>query len=264
MKKDRKQPRFKKPSEFASEAEVTAETAKALDWAASNYAHAMYWHKDFQKLARLDSLEQTEQDRIFNELVVGCIALIMLSLDAPDVGARDEMKSHFRKIQDAVPDAHVCCLQELGVKSKHLKDWKKLIRMRFDEYARDRHGVRAAAMKLESQDKDLDLKGLSRIQAMVPLQTVAIGTHTHICRGETDGRDELFKFILNKLGTFYVKFRVMLEGRRITRLQRMRIAISRALRRIRRSTRKPPTSMFSVRCSMLDVQIFTSPSVCNR
>ena len=232
MKNDGKQPRFKDPSEFTSAEEVTAETAKALDWAASNYAHAMYWQKDFQRLARLDSLGQTEQDRIFNELVVGCIVLIMLSLEAPDIESRDEMKAQFREIQDALPDAHVRCLRELGCKSKHLKEWKTLIRMRFDEYARDRHGVRAAAMKLESQDKDLDLKGLSRIQAMVPLQAVAIGTHDHICRGKTDGHDELFKFILNQLGRFYVEFRVTLEGRRITRLQRMRIAIRRALRRV--------------------------------
>lgn len=239
MAKDRpKQPHFKHPSEFTSAEEVTAETAKALDWAAASYAHAMYWNKEFQKLARLDDLSQVEQDRIFNELVVGCITLIMLSLDAPDLEGRDGMKAQLEDIRDALPDAHVRCLRELGCESKHLKDWKKLIRMRFEEYARDRHGVRAAAMKLESQDKELDLKGLSRIQAMVPLQAVAIGAHEHICRGQTDGRDDLFKFILNQLGRFYVEFRVMLEGRRITRIQRIRAAIRIFFLRLRRRLRR--------------------------
>jgi hypothetical protein len=85
MKKRADKPRFKDPSEFTSAEEVTSETAKALDWAASNYAHGIYWQKEFQRLARLDTLKQAEQDRIFNELVLGCITLIMLSVEAPDL-----------------------------------------------------------------------------------------------------------------------------------------------------------------------------------
>jgi hypothetical protein len=120
----------------------------------------------------------------------------------------------------------------LGVESEHLETWEKLIGMRFEEYARDRHGVRAAAMQLESQDQDLDLHDLSKIQLMVPLQAVAIGMHHHICRSKTDGRDDLFKWILDQLGRFYVEFRVHMEGGRITRLKRIRVAIRRAVRRV--------------------------------
>ena len=57
-----------------------------LDQAACNFAHTMYWHKNFQALARLDQLNQGEQDRIFNELIVANIVLIMLSFEAPDLG----------------------------------------------------------------------------------------------------------------------------------------------------------------------------------
>jgi len=237
MKNRPDKPRFKDPSEFTSAAEVTAETARALDLAAAHYAHGMYWHKDFQRLARLDGLGQGEQDRIFNELVLGCIVLIMLALEAPDLRTRREMKGQFQGIRDALPKAHVRYLRELGVESEYLKDWEKLIGMRFDEYGRDRHGVRAAAMQLESREKDLDLDGLSRIQLMVPLQAVAIGTHDHICRGKTGGRDDLFRYILDRLGGFYVEFRVILEGGRITRLQRLRIAVRRAVRRAFRRQR---------------------------
>jgi len=237
MKRNRDLPRFKKPSELASAEEVTAETARALDLAAAHYAHAMYWHKDFQRLAGLDGLSQGEQDRIFNELVLGCIALIMLSFEAPDLRIASDMKGLFGEIRDALPGAHVRYLREVGVESRHLKDWEKLIGMRFEEYARDRHGVRAAAMQLESREKALEVGDLSKIQLMVPLQAVAIGMHSHICRGKTDGSDDLFKFILNKLGRFYVEFRVIMEGGRITRLRRIRVAAHRAIRRIFRWNR---------------------------
>ena len=59
--------------------------------------------------------------------------------------------------------------------------------MRYEEYARDRHSVRAAAMQIESAEKDLDLNDLSNIQLVLPVQAVAIGCHAHICRGQTDG-----------------------------------------------------------------------------
>jgi len=86
-------------------------------------------------------------------------------------------------------------------------------------------------MKLESEDKDLDMDGLSKIQLMVPLQSVAIGCHHHICRSNTDGRDELLKFILNRLARFYVEFRVIMEGGRVTLLARVRMALRCLLRR---------------------------------
>ena len=235
MRKNRENlPHFKDPSEPSSPEELAAETARALDMAASHHAQAIYWHKDFQSLAKLDRLSQAEQDRIFNELVVGCIVLIMLAFEAPDLRISDELKGYFKELRDAMPGAHARCLGELGIEPKHLKDWAKLIDMRFRQYARGRHGARAAAMQIESRDKDLDLKSLGRIQLAVPLQAVAIGTHDHICRGKTDGRDALFIFILNQLGKFYLHFRVMMEGGKITPLTRARVALYRWIRRLRR------------------------------
>ena len=225
-------PHFKDPSEVSSPEELAAETSRALDIAASHYAHALYWHKDFQGPAKLEGMSQTEQDRIFNELVVGCIVLIMLGLEAPDLRMSDDQKSYLKELRDAMPAAHSRYLGEVGVKSKHLKDWTKLINMRFEEYARDRHDVRAAAMKLKSKEAELDMKGLAGIQMLVPLQAVAIGTHHHICRGKGEDSDELFKCILKHLSKFYVHFRVMMEGGKITPFTHARVAIRRWIRRL--------------------------------
>ena len=120
-----------------------------------------------------------------------------------------------------------------GVEAENLRDWEKLIAMRYEEYAGDRHEVRAAAMQIESSEKGLDLDNLSKIQLLVPVQAVAIGCHHHICRGNTEGQDDLFKLILKALSKFYVEIRVRFEGGRITPLMRLRVTLKRMLRRMR-------------------------------
>jgi len=227
-------PGLKHPSEMTSHEEVAEQTAMALDIAATQYAHTMYWDKEFQKLAKLSSLNQADQDFVFNELIVGCIVLVMLSYEAPDLNIDDEMKGYFKTLRDMMPEAHIKYLQNMGLKSRHLKDWKKLINMRFEEYARDRHDVRSAAMKLRTADRDLDLDSLAGIQLMVPLQAVAIGTHNHICRGKTEGRDELFKCILNMLAKFYTHLRLNTLGKKLSVYQRFRMATHVAMRRLAR------------------------------
>jgi len=108
-------------------------------------------------------------------------------------------------VKGRIPEAYLGHLKNLGVEPKYIRDWKRLIEMRYREYARDQHDVRAAAMQIESGENSLDLDGLSKIQIVVPLQTVAIGCHRHICRGRPAGRDELFKATLQSLSSFYVE-----------------------------------------------------------
>ena len=179
-------------------------------------------------------MSQTEQDRIFNELVVASIVLIMLMIEAPDLRVAEEFRAYLSGLKERIPKAHVDRLRALGVESKHRRDWEKLIAMRYEQYARDRHDVRAAAMQIESSEKDLGFDGLSKIQMLVPVQTVAIDCHHHICRGKTEGRDDLFKLTLRSLSRFYVESRVQLEGGRITPVTRARVAWKRMLRRMRK------------------------------
>ena len=95
----------------------------------------------------------------------------------------------------------------------------------------------SAAMQIESSEKRLDLDDLSKIQMLVPVQAAAIGCHHHICRGETAGRDELFKLTLSSLSGFYAAIRVRLEGGKITLFMKVRGKLKRMLRRIRTGRR---------------------------
>jgi hypothetical protein len=226
-----------KKTKFESLDQMADATAAALVQAAARSAFQLFRDRQFHLLAGFEQLSKVEQDRIFNELVVACIVLIVLVLEAPDLRVADELHSYLSGLNKKVPRAYVDQLRSLGVEAKYLRDWEKLISMRYEEYARDRHDVRAAAMQIGSSEKALDLEDLSKIQMLVPVQTVAIGCHHHICRGKTEGRDELFKLILKALSQFYVEIRVPFEGRRITPFTRARAAVNRMLRRMRTGKR---------------------------
>jgi len=221
---------IKKP-EFESFDQMADTTASALAKAAASSAFDLFKDRQFRRLADLEQLSQTEEDRIFNELMVAFLVLIMLALEAPDLRIPREFRDYCAALNKKIPKAHVDELRHLGVEKKHLKTWKKLINMRYEEYARDRHDVRAAAMEIESSDKGLDIDGLSKIQMLVPVQAVAIGCHHHICRSRTEGRDELFKLTLSSLSKFYVEIRVRFEGGEITPLTRARVALKKILHR---------------------------------
>jgi hypothetical protein len=215
-------------AQFESPEQIAGATATALAQASAHHAFELFRDKEFRRLAGFDTLDQVEQDRIFNELVVAYIVLIVLVLEAPDLRVPPESRDYLATLKEMVPKAYVDDLRTLGVESEHLRVWEKLISLRHEEYAKDRHEVRSAAMHLESREKPLDLDDLSRIQLLVPVQTTAIGCHHHVCRGNTDGRDELFKLTLRSLSRFYADIRIRLEGGKITFMMRAR----RLLRRL--------------------------------
>lgn len=211
--------------------QLAAATATALIQAAAGAAFELFRDHKFRRLAKFDQLSQVEQDRIFNELMVSFLVLTMLLLEAPDLNVDRETRQFLKAVHQATAPAHIAHLRSLGLGEPHLKDWQTLLSLRFDEYARDRLDVRAAAMELRSAEKKLDLDELSNIQLLVPVQTVAIGCHHHVCRGETAGRDELFKVTLKSLSQFYVELRARFEGGPITPLRRAKAAVRRVFRR---------------------------------
>ena len=220
---------MKNKKEFESLDQVANETASALVAAASSSAFKLFQDGQFRRSAGFEQLNQTEQDRIFNELVVAFIILIMLVLEAPDLRVAEEFRGYLSDLNKKIPKAHIDFLKASGVEKKYLRDWKKLIDLRYEEYARDRHDVRAAAMQIESSEKRLDLNDLSKIQMLVPVQAVAIGCHHHICRGDTEGKDDLYKMTLSSLSRFYVLIRVRFEGGKLTPITRVRAALRRIL-----------------------------------
>jgi hypothetical protein len=217
--------------QFESLEKMAGATAAGLVQVAAHNAFQLFRNRDFRRWGSFDIISQVEQDRIFNELVVSYIVLLLLLLEAPDLRIPREFRDYLKDLKKKIPKAYVEYLKTLGVAAEHLRDGEKLIGLRYEEYAKDRHEVRSAAMQIESSEKALDLDDLEKIQMLVPVQTVAIGCHHHVCRGETKGRDELFKLTLKSLSKFYVDIRMRLEGGKVTPLMRARVALNRVVHR---------------------------------
>jgi len=210
-------------------------TAGALDQGASQWAFRLFRDKKFRKMLDFEKLEKIEQDRIFNELVVSDLVLLMITLESPDLRIPEELKEYFLLVKDELPKAHCNLLASYGIEKKYLNDWDKLIKMRYEEYNKDKLDIRKVAMDMDSKKGDLTTKGLEDIQLLLPVQTVAIGCHHHICRGKTKGKDELFKLILKQMGRFYVGVRVPLEGGKIDFWGKLRVGVRHFLNRFKSS-----------------------------
>lgn len=209
--------------------------AASFDKAASGWAFHIFNDKTFQKLAGFDGIEQGERDRIFNELTLATLTLIMLTLDAKDLRTAGEMGEFYASVRDEIPKVHRETLVGYGVEKEHLDLWDKLIAMRYKEYSEDKLEARYAAMQVEAahkKDGTLHPSDMNNITLIVPVQTVAIGCHHHICRGKTEGKDDLFLCLLRHLQRFYLEMRIPLEGSRITPYMRLRMALRHAWRRM--------------------------------
>ncbi len=224
----------KEVPQFESFEQMADVTADGLVKIGAHHAFQLFQDREFRRLAKFDILSPVEHDRIFNELIVSYVVLIILMLEAPDLRVPADFRDYLRLLKERIAQAHLDHLKSMGVQEEHLQGWEKLIDLRYHEYAKDRHEVRAAAMQVESEDKPLELQDLSKIQMLVPVQTVAIGCHEHICRGETKGRDELFKLLLRWLSKFYVDIRVRLEGGKVTPLMKAKVAWKQMIRRRRK------------------------------
>lgn len=217
---------------FESLEEMANATASGLVQAAAGAAFELFRDKKFCQLAKFDTLSQTEHDRIFNELLCAYLILIIFILEAPDLRVDTNSQNYFSDLKERIPSAHIEQLKSFGVQPHHLNDWQKLLTMRYKEYSKDKHNVRAAAMQLEGAKKELDLDDLAKIQLLVPVQAVAIGTHHHNVRGKTKSRDELFKFTLASLSKFYVELRIRFEDSKITPFTKLQVALKKLFKRL--------------------------------
>jgi len=203
--------------------------AKMLDQGVIGLAGKIFWDKKFQKLAEFGKLKQPEKDRIFNELVIAPLTLFMITLEAPDLRQSQEFRDYLLVVRDEIPKAHVKYLKNLRVEKKYLVDWRKLIKMRYEEYSKDKLGARQAMMEFKSKKKDLVPSDLEEINLFLPVFTVVVGCHHHICRSKIEGKDELFKHLIKHLSRFYSEFRATIEGAKITPWKKLQIKLRRLL-----------------------------------
>lgn len=164
----------------------------------ANEAFRMFKSEDIRKLLDFDKVEQVEQDRFFNEMTVTNVILLMLLLDKQIVEAESgERKEYLKALREETPKFFTAFLASLGIKKEYIKDWDRLIKLRYDEYDHDVLEWRGALM-----DVDYDI---AKDKTFVIFQTLAFGLYHHLRRGKVEKKDPLYKRVKNFLLPLYIK-----------------------------------------------------------
>jgi len=150
----------------------------------ANDSFKFFQTKDFVEMSNLKSFEQTEQDRIFNEIVVSGLALAILMFETLGKITEDErLKQYYMESKTETESRYGNWLKELGSEPEFADSWKPLIRMRTDQYQKD----------YKKYKKEFD----DRAKKNPWIFIVAIGGYDHITRGKGKPKDPLFLHFLH-------------------------------------------------------------------
>lgn len=120
------------------------------------------WQENtFRNLVNFDSISQTEQDRIFNELEVSALGLFILNLDhAVESSKSQETEIFYSKLKHALVEGFLNLFKKLNIEQKHIHEWRILIDMRLEEYRRDFKVALKESKKIKEVRDDLQMQVL--------------------------------------------------------------------------------------------------------
>ena len=147
--------------------------------------------EDFRQMIRFDGLSQTEQDRIFNELEVTFIGLLIIHLESLKLQNDSEKdKELLSAAQDVITRSFLNIYKELKIDQKNLNQWETLLGMRIAEYKRDFEALMNESRKMKEFKKNPDFKYI-----WARVETLTLDGLSHIRRGKLDEKDPLRKYL---------------------------------------------------------------------
>lgn len=151
----------------------------------------LWQNKDFRNLVNFDSISQTEQDRIFNELEVSTLGLFVLNLDnAVQNSKLDETELFYSKLSKAVIEGFLNLYKKLNLPQEAISEWRILIDMRLEEYRKDFKIALKESEKIKEVKTDPELGAL-----WAKVETITIDCLSHIRRGDVKKEDPLWRMI---------------------------------------------------------------------
>lgn len=144
-------------------------------------AFKLFRDRKFRRLVELEKFDQTEQDRIFNEIVISGIALGYLFFDSLSERPEHDNDSYFSETKIELLSSYGNLLLEIGSKEEDASLFKTVIQMRIDECQK------------EYQKNKADLPPQKEV--VWPF-VVAIAGYDHIKRGKGKPEDPLFDMFL--------------------------------------------------------------------
>lgn len=177
--------------------DIKRESAKLLATAANEFikivssaSYEMWNRKDFRMYLDFDTLTQVEQDRIFNELQVSFLGLILLNFDHAIKIAKEDKRPMLSAFQKDLIPAYLHMYSDLQIEKKFVDQWEQLIHLRVEEYRRDFEIAIGEAKNVPVLKNE---KALQPVWARI--ETIAIDCLTHIRKGQFEKDDPLWELL---------------------------------------------------------------------
>lgn len=152
-------------------------------------AFRFFKNNGFREITQFHSLEELEQDRIFNELEVSAICLALFCLESAEALIKPEDYHFWRKVHREFPKQFQEQLLYYGISQKNADLFEELIKMRHQEY----HDLSREAWDMwdraEPQFQKLLIDAVKH--NLAGLHATAIGAAIHIRRGKLKKKDKL-------------------------------------------------------------------------
>lgn len=181
-------------------AKLLLESSKGLAQVVASSSFEFWQRKDFRLYVKFATLDQTEQDRMFNEFEVSVLGLFILQLDRAQGIAEPEFKKFLKTLQQEVIESFLTLFSDLGVEKQFVDQWRVLIDMRLKEYREDFQIALKESKKMKEFKGDDELRN-----TWARIETITIDCLTHIRRGKVEEGDPLWKLLRKWLITLDVQ-----------------------------------------------------------
>lgn len=163
---------------FRKYIEPSRET-KFLVKVAAGSGYEIFLDQKICQLMNFENQTQSEKDRIFNELVVTALVLLLSIVESrlPDI--EPSRQEFWQTVHKEIPDIFTQWLTELEVHRNHVDIWRKLIDLRYDEYKENRWRVKQALV--DELEKNRDEEEINEMAVRVA--TLTTSGLLHITRG---------------------------------------------------------------------------------
>lgn len=173
---------------------ITPETqARELILFASGRGYKLMHDPEFRRLMQLDSVDQFEDGRIFNELVAAMLTLLYVYLREQIPNVLGERRLFWRSVQGKIIPTYKVWLSEIGIQKDLVDTWEKLLEKRFREY----DDYRREALVYLSQHP-LEVGAPAQREAYLPIMTISAYVMTYLRRGKHYDADKQIQLLLQK------------------------------------------------------------------
>lgn len=176
--------------------EMLQQASKNLANVVANSSFEFWQRKDFRLYVDFDNISSVEQDRMFNELEVSVLGLFHLHFDNAIQNGNAEQKVVLTFLKKAVSESFLELFRDLGLDEKHIKEWERLIDLRFKEYRKDIKIALKESSTWEEFGRDDTLR-----DTWARIETITIDCLTHLRRGNVEEGDPLWKLLRKWLMT---------------------------------------------------------------